>query len=80
MDEHELPKGMHKMPEEFLEDVEGTGNSINHMDCNYSSMVREALSELNKDGIEVKVKKLELMEQENAPSIIALILEVRGVE
>lgn len=71
----ELPKGMHKMPAEF--DTEETGVSTTHSDCNYSSIIRKALAELSKDGIDINIKKLELMEDENSPAVVALILEVR---
>ncbi len=68
-----MPKGMKKLPVE-LQNTDDVQVVIDHSVYNYSSMIRKALS--NIDNLDIIVKQLELVEQENSPAIVSIVLEV----
>ena len=78
MDEHEMmPKGMKKLPEQF-EPESSVEESFNHEQSNYSNAIRSALRELEKQDIVITIKRLEMVEEENSPTMASLIFEVRS--
>ena len=77
-DYEELPKGMHKLPAEFSTDQ--TTVPVTHDNINYSSLIRKNLKLLEKDGLFVKVKRVELLEQEDSHTIASFIIEIRSTK
>lgn len=73
----DLPKGMHKMPEEF---AEKQINSLTHEDMNYSKYIRKALEGLVDDGIEVSIQHLELKESIGEVTTVGLVVGVRKIK
>ena len=79
MSEHgSIPKGMKSLPEEYNppSNVDFSGSTMNHSVINYSSMVREAIKKLEKDGYSFDIRRLEVLEQESGPAVISLAIEV----
>ncbi len=79
-DEESLPKGMKKMPEEFADHSNVEATPINHQEFNYSGIIREAFDGLKKEGLAIEVLKLEIVEQNDAPTIVSVIMNVREAE
>lgn len=80
MEEHEMmPKGMKKLPKEY-DPESNVEKSFDHTQSNYSNTIRSALKELEKEGIIVTIKRFEMVEEENVPTIASLIFEVRSKE
>lgn len=73
MEDERLPKGMKKLPEEY---VDYTDDSITHEDIDYSKIIRESFRNLEKKGLVVDVKRFEMIEQEGGPSLVSIIAEV----
>lgn len=79
MSEHgSIPKGMKNLPDEYAppSNVDFSGSTMNHSVINYSSMVREAIKSLEKDGYSFDIRRLEVLEQESGPAVISLAIEV----
>lgn len=79
MSEHgSIPKGMKNLPDEYAppNNVDFSGSTMNHSVINYSSMVREAIKKLEKDGYSFDIRRLEVLEQESGPAVISLAIEV----
>lgn len=72
-EQSELPKGMRTVPTEY-QDYEEEKKPMNHSIYNYSSSIREALESI--EGLNLKVKQMEMAEAFNAPALISLVIEV----
>ncbi len=72
----ELPKGMKKMPEEFVEQSTKV-KTLTHEQLNYSATIRKLFESLEKDSIFVNVKKLEMLEEEGSPTLMSILIEIR---
>ncbi len=78
----EMPKGMKKLPEEYA-DHEPSGRkeeSIDHIKFNYTAIIRNALKNLSDQGLDISVKRIEVVEQEHSAALINVVAEVRGAE
>jgi len=80
MEQESLPKGMKKAPQEYAPpvNVDFSGAPVNHSVINYSSLLREAVKEVEKNSKHhgFAVKQLEVIEHESGPAIITLAIEV----
>ncbi len=74
----EMPKGMKQIPEEYVE--ENSTNPVNHQEFNYSGIVREALENLKKEGLDIEILKMEMSEQKDSPTLLSIIMNVRETE
>lgn len=80
MEDMPLPKGMKKLPDEYEIPLQETGETMTHEEFNYSSLIRKVLLDLEGKGVIVTVKRIEMLEQENAPAVMSLVLEVRKAD